>query len=378
LSEGTQPGTYVLTILANDIDEELNANLRYYLTGDGADKFFLDESAGHLKTNRLLDREEQSKYTLTAHVQEQDKPGFECTSQVEILVSDLNDNAPLFSTNLYTANLPEDTEKGTLVTKVHATDRDIGVNRKIKYALIDSAKGHFKMAGDSGIITLAKPLDREQRALFNLTVQATDQGTPQLSSTAIVKVIVLDINDNPPEFASKNHYAVVPEIAPIGTEVVRVLATSKDSGVNAEIAYSIIGGNEHKKFQMNHSTGVLMVSDHLDYERAKDYFLTIQAIDGGNPPLSNHAMINITVTDSNDNAPIFNQVSFTARIREDAQVGDKILQVVANDLDSGANGEISYTIERGDRQEQFFMDKKTGYISVAKQLDREMVSCIFK
>jgi protocadherin Fat 1/2/3 len=211
--------------------------------------------SGHLKTNRLLDREEQSRFTLTAHVQEQDKPGFECSSQVEIVVSDLNDNAPVFSTALYTSNLPEDTEPGTLVAKVHATDKDVGVNRKIRYALLDSGKNHFKMAADSGIITLNKPLDREQRALFNLTVQASDQGTPSLSSTAIVKVVVLDVNDNPPEFASKNHYAVVPEIAPLGTELVRVMATSKDSGVNAEISYSIVAGNEHQKFYMNHSTG---------------------------------------------------------------------------------------------------------------------------
>lgn len=91
--------------------------------------------------------------------------------------------------------------------------------------------------------------------MFNLTVQATDQGTPQLSSVAGLIVLVLDINDNPPEFATKYYYAVVPEIAGVGTEVVRVLATSKDSGVNAEITYSIVGGNEHKKFEISPKTG---------------------------------------------------------------------------------------------------------------------------
>jgi protocadherin Fat 1/2/3 len=121
--------------------------------------------------------------------------------------------------------------------------------------LLESANGHFKIAIDSGIITLAKPLDREQRAMFNLTVQAVDQGTPRLSSTASVIVMVLDINDNPPEFATKYYNAVVQEISPVGTELVRVVATSKDSGVNAEISYSIIGGNEHKKFEINHKTG---------------------------------------------------------------------------------------------------------------------------
>ena len=73
--------------------------------------------------------------------------------------------------------------------------------------------------------------------------------------------------------------------------------------------------------------GVISIAEMLDYERAKDYFLTIQAVDGGTPPLSNHATVNISVTDSNDNPPIFNQASYSARIREDAQIGDKILQV---------------------------------------------------
>jgi protocadherin Fat 1/2/3 len=82
--------------------------------------------SGHLKTVRPLDREQQSKFQLTAHVQDRDKPGWECSSQLELLVSDLNDNAPRFSLDSYSATLPEDVQVGSLVTKVHATDRDIG------------------------------------------------------------------------------------------------------------------------------------------------------------------------------------------------------------------------------------------------------------
>ncbi|XP_068083906.1 fat-like cadherin-related tumor suppressor homolog [Anabrus simplex] len=374
LSEGIYPGSYILTVLANDIDEEPNANLRFYLTGEGADRFSLDKSAGHLKILRPLDREEQSKYQLTAHVQDRDRPGWECSSQIEILVSDLNDNPPEFSMKVYSATLPEDVEVGTLVTKVHATDRDIGVNRKIKYSFVDSANGHFRIASDSGIITLAKPLDRETRAMYNLSVQATDGGIPRLVKVATVNVLVLDINDNPPEFTSKYYYARVAEINAVGTEIVRVLATSKDTGVNAEVKYSIVGGNEHRKFEMHPKTGVISIAEQLDYERAKDYFLSIQAIDGGVPPLSNHATVNISVTDSNDNAPIFRQVSYNAKVREDAEIGHLVIQILATDLDSGENGKVSYFIDRGDRQKHFSVDENTGHISVAGTLDREMVS----
>ncbi|XP_038113282.1 fat-like cadherin-related tumor suppressor homolog isoform X3 [Culex quinquefasciatus] len=374
LSEGVHPGTFVLQIQANDIDEPANSRLRFYLTGNGAEDFNLDKDSGQLKTARQLDRETQSKYQLTAHVQDRDHPGWECSSQIVIVVTDLNDNPPEFSLNPYSVTLPEDAEVGTLVTKIHATDADIGVNRKIKYSFIDSYRDHFRIAPDSGIVTLSKPLDREVKALYNLTVRATDQGKPSLFNSAFLIVNVQDINDNPPEFTSKHYFASVPEINSVGSEILKVLATSKDTGINAEINYSIIGGNEHRKFAMNNRTGILSLADTLDYERAKDYFLTIQAVDGGTPPLSNLATVNISVTDSNDNPPQFTQNSYTARIREDAQKGDKILQVRANDMDAEENGRVSYKIERGDRMGQFAIEPETGYISVAGTLDRESIS----
>ncbi|XP_076646631.1 FAT atypical cadherin kugelei isoform X8 [Halictus rubicundus] len=374
LSEGSHPGTYVLTVLATDYDDEPNAKLRFYLTGDRNDKFSLDKETGVLKTIGQLDRESQARYSLTAHVQDRDKPSWECSSQLEILVSDLNDNAPKFTMRAYSATLPEDVEVGTLVTKVHATDDDIGINRKIRYEFIDSADGHFVIAADSGIVTLGKSLDRETKAMYNVTIQALDQGTPQLINVTTLIVNVQDINDNPPEFASKVYFSRVPEIYAVGTEVARVLATSKDTGVNADVYYSIVGGNEHKKFQIDTKTGVIAIAEQLDYERARDYFLTIQAVDGGVPPLSNHATVNITVIDSNDNAPVFSEVSYRASVREDAKIGEKVAKVYANDLDSEENGNVSYYIERGDRQKQFFVDQKTGQITVAAPLDREEVA----
>ncbi|KAL1490534.1 hypothetical protein ABEB36_013210 [Hypothenemus hampei] len=374
LSEGILPGSFVLTILANDIDGPEHSKLKYVLSGDGSESFLLDQNSGDLKTIMHLDRETQSKYLLTAHVHDKEHIEWECSSQIELVVSDLNDNAPVFSLPYYSVALPEDVEIGTLVTKIHATDADIGINRKIKYSFIDSFNDHFIMAHDSGIVTLAKPLDREIRAMYNLTVRAVDQGTPPLSSVASLIVNVQDINDNPPEFENKYYFASVPEIDAVGTEIVRVQATSKDIGANADVYYSIIGGNEHKKFSINNKTGVIIIADMLDFEKAKDYFLTIQAIDGGTPPLSNVATVNITVTDCNDNAPIFNSVSYSALIKEDAHVGDKIVQIIATDLDSNENGEITYSINDGDQLNQFSIDPKTGYVSVAGPLDREAIS----
>ncbi|KAL3276606.1 hypothetical protein HHI36_011978 [Cryptolaemus montrouzieri] len=375
LSEGIMPGSFVLSILATDMDGPENSKLKYILTGEGSDNFVLDKDNGHLKTNIPLDRENRSKYILTAHVHDKDHPSWECTSQIELVISDLNDNFPVFTVPYYSVALPEDVEVGTLVTKVHATDADIGINRKIRYAFIDSFNNHFKMESDSGIVTLAKPLDRELRAMYNLTIQAVDQGSPQLSSVTTLIVNVQDINDNPPEFSNKYYFATVPEIDAVGTEVVRVLATSKDTGVNADVYYSIIGGNEHKKFSIpNNKSGAIVIAEMLDYERAKDYFLTIQAVDGGEPPLSNVATVNISIIDCNDNTPVFNQISYSAQIKEDAQVGEVVVQVLATDLDSDKNGKVIYSIIGGDNQEQFSVDPDTGLISIADSLDRENIS----
>ena len=117
------------------------------------------------------------------------------------------------------------------------------------------------------------------------------------------------------------------------TDVVRVLATSKDIGVNADITYSIIGGNEHRKFKMDSKTGLVSVAKEVDHEHAKEYFLTIQARDGGVPPLSNHATVNITVMDANDNPPRFSHLSYSALVNEASPVKSSVVTVTATDID---------------------------------------------
>ena len=142
-----------------------------------------------------------------------------------------------------------------------------------------------------------------------------------------------DVNDNPPEFASKYYFASIREGEPVGTDVVQLMASSRDAGVNAEITYSIIGGNEGMKFMIKADTGLVSVAGEIDHERAKEYFLTIQALDGGSPPLSNHATVNISIMDVNDNKPIFTQLSYSAGVGENSPVGSSVITLTATDLD---------------------------------------------
>lgn len=133
-----------------------------------------------------------------------------------------------------------------------------GLNRKISYSLIDSADGQFSINEASGIIQLEKHLDREQQAVYTLTLKAVDQGLPRkLTATGTVVVSVLDINDNPPVFEYREYGATVSEDILVGTEVLQVYAASRDIEANAEITYSIISGNEHGKFSIDSKTGNL-------------------------------------------------------------------------------------------------------------------------
>ncbi|XP_050442855.1 fat-like cadherin-related tumor suppressor homolog isoform X2 [Adelges cooleyi] len=372
VSEGAPIGSVILTVDARDAD--LNPKLRYYLTGNGAEHFSLDIDTGLFKTAVQLDRERQSRYNLEAHVQDREKNDWECISKVEIIMVDINDNAPVFVSNNNTASLSEDAQIGTIVIKMHANDADIGLNRKLKYSLQDSADNRFIISPDSGIVTLAKKLDRETCEMYNISVKAVDHGTPPLSGLAQLTVIVLDVNDNPPIFVQRMYYATVSEIASIDTEVTRVLATSLDSGINAQVVYSIVGGNEHNKFSINPETGIISVFEILDYERVRDYLLTVQATDLGEPPLSNQATVNITVLDANDNAPIFGQLAYTTQVSEDIHIGEVAIKVSATDLDSEINGKIRYALVKGDHHQQFSIDPYTGNITITKPLDREFVS----
>ncbi|KAG8186896.1 hypothetical protein JTE90_023783 [Oedothorax gibbosus] len=374
VSENIPLHTNILTVEATDIDSYKNSRLYFYLSGEDHHDFSIDPITGQLKTAHTIDREKRSRYLLKAHVQDEGRSDWECTSTVEVLVSDINDNAPEFAQELYSVNIPEDSEVGTLITKVHASDKDIGINRMINYFLVDSAHSHFSIDGTTGIVSLNKPVDREEIAMYNLTVQASDHGIPRLSTLCTLLVLLQDVNDNPPEFTSKFYHTSVPETVAVGTEILKLTATSRDSGVNAEIAYSIIQSPKSQVFSIHPKLGVLSVSLPLDYETAHGYFILVKAIDGGTPPLSSEVGVNITVTDANDNAPTFSQQSYNAIIREDALVGDKIIQVMASDIDSPPNARLKYSICGGDRFGQFIIDKDMGYLSLASDLDREKVS----
>ncbi|XP_030632872.1 protocadherin Fat 3a isoform X2 [Chanos chanos] len=370
VSEDVPLNKLILRVKATDADAGSNAQIQYSLSGPGAEDFSIHPYTGELKTAGALDREKVERYSLVA--QATDGGGLYCLAEVSVTLLDVNDNPPQFSTPHYTASVYENTATKALLTRLQAIDPDLGVSRKVVYSLVDSADGFFSIDKSSGILVLERLLDREVQSSYQITVRASDQGVPvRLSSLVNVTITVLDINDNPPVFERRDYLATLPEDVAVGTEVVRVYAASKDIGTNADIYYSIRSGNQQGHFTIHINTGAISVSRPLDFESCKDYFLTVEARDGGTPPLSAVTMVNINLTDVNDNAPMFSRDTYSTSISEDANIGDTVVKVMAEDVDSQVNGDILYSIISGDRENQFFIEPVTGQIKVNKHLDRE-------
>ncbi|KAM7338028.1 hypothetical protein ACRRTK_004147 [Alexandromys fortis] len=373
LPEDIPSNQLILKVSAKDADIGSNGEIRYSLYGSGNNEFFLDPESGELKTLALLDRERIPVYNLIARAT--DGGGRFCHSSVLLLLEDVNDNPPVFSSNHYTACVYENTATKALLTRVQAVDPDVGINRKVVYSLEDSASGVFSIDSSSGVIILEQPLDREQQSSYNISVRATDQSPGQsLSSLASVTITVLDINDNPPVFERRDYLVTVPEDTSLGTQVLSVFATSKDIGTNAEITYLIRSGNEQGKFRINPKTGGISVLEALDYEVCKRFYLVVEAKDGGTPALSAAATVSIDLTDVNDNPPQFSQDVYSAVISEDALEGDSVILLIAEDADSKPNGQIRFSIVGGDRDNEFAVDPFLGLVKVKKKLDRERVS----
>ncbi|XP_070699525.1 protocadherin Fat 3 [Pempheris klunzingeri] len=364
----------ILTVGATDADSGSSAEIQYSLFGIGVEDFYMDANTGELRTATVMDREMTPTYKLIA--QATDGGGLFCRSDISLKVVDVNDNAPSFSSTHYLASVFENAAPKALLTRLQATDPDEGLNRTVVYSLVDSVNGLFSVDPVSGMVILEKSLDRESQDSYRVHVQATDQAGQQgaLSSQVDLTILVLDVNDNAPVFQRRDYAVTVPEDVAVGTEVLRVMATSADIGPNAEITYHIRSGNELRKFTVDRNLGSISVSDDLDFEVCKDYYLTVEAWDSGNPPLSTATMVIIELMDVNDNAPAFSQNIYNVLVSEDAAVGQTITRVLAEDLDSQVNGRITYSILKGDRSNHFWIDPVTGLLKVNKRLDRELVS----
>ncbi|TRY88066.1 hypothetical protein DNTS_000045, partial [Danionella cerebrum] len=371
--EDSPAGRLILQVSATDADIRSNAQISYELQGSGSEHFSIDSETGELKTLLPLDREEEELHKMK--VRAVDGGGRFCEAEIEIFVEDVNDNAPQFSSDPYTFTVFENTEINTPVARLYASDLDTGSNAEILYSLLDSADDVFSIEEQTGVVRLNRPLDRELQSIYTLRARAADRGSPRtLSSISTVTISILDINDNPPVFERREYTTTVAEDIPVGTQVLRVHAASRDTEAGTEISYAIINGNERGAFRVDPNTGVVFVIEPLDYESTHEFYLTVEATDGGTPSLSDLATVNINLTDVNDNSPVFNQDIYSAVISEDAELGKTVLTVMADDADGASSNQVHFSIIDGNQGSPFSIDPVGGEVKVARQLDREKTS----
>uniref|UniRef100_A0A8D1QQF8 Protocadherin Fat 2 n=1 Tax=Sus scrofa TaxID=9823 RepID=A0A8D1QQF8_PIG len=371
VSEDVPLGHFILKVSATDLDSDTNAQITYSLHGPGADDFKLDPHTGELITLTALDREKKDVYSLVAKAT--DGGGQSCQADVTLHVEDVNDNAPRFFPSHCAVAVFDNTTVKTPVAVVLARDPDQGTNAQVVYSLTDSAEGHFSIEATTGVIRLEKPLRVRPKAALELTVRASDLGTPiPLSTLGTVTISVVGLDDYLPVFLSTEHSVQVPEDAQRGTEVLQ-LATLTRPGAE-KTSYRVVSGNEQGRFRLDARTGILYVNKSLDFETSPKYFLSIECSRKGSSSLSDMTTIVVNVTDINEHRPRFSQDLYSTRVSENAIVGDLVLTVSATDEDGPLNSAITYSLIGGNQLGHFAIHPKKGELQVAKTLDWEQIS----
>ncbi|KAM7007642.1 protocadherin alpha-6-like [Passerculus sandwichensis] len=268
---------------------------------------------------------------------------------VQLEVTDINDNAPIFPAARKNLSITEFTTlPGSRFPLEGASDADIGANAQLTYTL--SPSEHFSLDlqkteedGESLFLVLRKSLDRETIPVHRLVLTATDGGRPSLTGTLELVISVLDVNDNMPQFNQSVYKVQLPENAERGTLVIRLNATDLDEGANSNISYSlqILYPQDRKDiFRIDQNSGEIRLTGDLDYEDVNHYRLQADATDKGTAPLSGHCKVVLEVVDVNDNAPEVWVTSLSVPVPEDASLGTVVALLSVSDRDSGENGRV--------------------------------------
>ncbi|XP_071411660.1 protocadherin Fat 4-like [Pithys albifrons albifrons] len=368
--ENTPIDTVVFKAQATDPDSGPNSYIEYSLLRPLGNKFSIGTIDGEVRLTGELDREAVSNYTLTVVATDKGQPSLSSSTDVVVIVLDINDNNPLFAQKLYKVEVEENTLTGTDLIQVFAADGDEGTNGQVRYAIMSGdANNEFRIDSVTGVITVAKPLDREKRPSYTLTVQSADRGSSPRTDTTTVSIVLKDVNDFIPTFELSPYSVNVAEnLEALPKVILQVVARDDDQGLNSKLTYVLVAGNEEGAFTLSGS-GELRLVRSLDREAKEEYVLLITAADAGSPALTGTGTIAVTVDDVNDNVPTFAFNMYSATVPEDAPTGTDILLVNSSDADASTNAVISYRLSGGNSQ--FTINPSTGQIITTALLDRE-------
>ncbi|XP_019594584.2 protocadherin gamma-A3 isoform X9 [Rhinolophus sinicus] len=388
VQENLPVGSWLLTVNATDPDEGFNAQVSYILDkmpGKIAQTFYLNSVTGDLSILKSLDYEDAMFYEIK--IEAQDGPGLLSRATVLVTVLDVNDNAPEVTITSFTGSVPEEAAAGREIALINVHDRDSGQNGQVTVFVLGNMPFNLEKSIDQYYrLVTVRSLDREQVSEYNITLRATDGGSPQLSTDTHITVHVADINDNPPAFTHASYSAYIPENNPRGASIFSVTAQDPDRIENAGITYSLtedfVQGAPLSTFlSINSDTGVLYALRSFDYEQIRDLQLLVTARDSGTPPLSSNVSLSLFVLDQNDNTP---EILYPALPTDgstgvelaprSAEPGYLVTKVVAVDRDSGQNAWLSYRLLKASEPGLFSVGLHTGEVRTARALlDRDML-----
>ncbi|XP_012604418.2 protocadherin beta-12 [Microcebus murinus] len=351
VAEEMQSGSFVGNV-AKDLGlevGELSARGARVVSNDNKQRLRLDTNTGDLLLSETLDREElcgsAEPCVLYFQVLMNNPMQF---LQIELEVRDINDHSPVFLEKEMLLEIPENSPAGAVFLLESAKDLDVGVNAVKSYTISPNSHFHIKMRVNPDNrkypeLILDKALDYEEEPELSFILTAVDGGSPPRSGTALVRVVVMDINDNTPEFEQTFYEVNIPENSVLGSLVVTVSAWDLDSGINGEISYTFSHASEEirKTFEINQKSGEVSLKASLDFEAMDSYSIIIQATDGGG--LFGKSTVRIQVMDVNDNAPEIAVSSITSPIPENWP--ETVVMVFSiRDKDSGENGKMVCSI----------------------------------
>ncbi|XP_068134211.1 protocadherin-1 isoform X2 [Hyperolius riggenbachi] len=380
ISEDVPVETPVALVQVSDVDEGENAAVTCVVARDVPFQLKQVSDTGtdskkkyFLQTTTPLDYESVKEYTIEIVAVDSGNPPLSSTNSLKVQVTDVNDNPPIFSQSLMEVSFKENNSPDDIVMEVSATDADSGSNAQISYSILaePNIRGIFSINSDSGQIRVNTVLDREQREHYDFQVVATDKGTPSLKGTASVVITVLDCNDNDPKFMLNGYNFSVMENMPRLSPVGMVTVIDADKGENARIQLSV--EPDSGEFVIQNGTGTILSSISFDREHQSTYIFRLKAVDGGDPPRSSYVGVTINVLDENDNAPVIVTPSNSsyAFLTPSTQLGTQVNKVKAEDMDTGTNAELVYSIASGNPYELFQITPAGGEVTLEKQILRK-------
>ncbi|XP_025311536.2 cadherin EGF LAG seven-pass G-type receptor 3 isoform X2 [Canis lupus baileyi] len=369
VNEDRPVGSTVVVISASDDDVGENARITYLLE-DNLPQFRIDADSGAITLQAPLDYEDQVTYTLAITARDNGIPQKADTTYVEVMVNDVNDNAPQFVASHYTGLVSEDAPPFTSVLQISATDRDAHANGRVQYTFQngEDGDGDFTIEPTSGIVRTVRRLDREAVPVYELTAYAVDRGVPPLRTPVSIQVTVQDVNDNAPVFPAEEFEVRVKENSIVGSVVAQITAVDPDEGPNAHIMYQIVEGNIPELFQMDIFSGELTALIDLDYEARQEYVIVVQATSA---PLVSRATVHVRLVDQNDNSPVLNnfQILFNNYVsnRSDTFPSGVIGRIPAYDPD--VSDHLFYSFERGNELQLLVVNQTSGELRLSRKLD---------